>query len=540
LEAAAANSNPTRETGGDGPRARENDPPTGTVAQVEIDLPERDDALVADATGRADAATVSPADPAEPDGAQTGASAPAADSDVDVVSTSGPADAGGTAASPGNASEADAVGDAVVASAVGPAADAASGRGEASGAEVFPVDGSGGDAVGHAAVASAVDRAADAASGRGEASGAEVFPAGASEANAAGDAVSESAVDSGADVASGGEKVAGAASLVRGSEADDVEAGASGQDGRGGGDPDGGANGTSGVSARGEAAGAGGGRKPSGGRAGRNLPAAIAVGVALGGVTLASLYVVKVLFLLVVAAAVGVGMVELARAFGTKGIQVPIVPLLGGMLTMVIGTYWGGPVFLVGTFTLTLMVTLVWRMLAPPGDAKGVVAGTAGYVRDATASAFICAYPALIAGFVPLLLKEDDGAHRVVVFIAVTICSDIGGYVAGVLFGKHKMSPIISPKKTWEGFAGSALSCVICGALLMRFLIGGELWQGAVIGAVVVVFATLGDLIESVIKRDLGIKDMGNLLPGHGGLMDRLDSLLFTLVPVWLLLSLFA
>lgn len=502
MEAAAANSNPTRETGGDGPRARENDPPTGTVAQVEIDLPERDDALVADATGRADAATVSPADPAEPDGAQTGASAPAADSDVDVVSTPGPADAGGTAASPGNASEADAVGDAVVASAVGPAADAASGRGEASGAEVFP--------------------------------------AGASEANAAGDAVSESAVDSGADVASGGEKVAGAASSVRGSEADDAEAGASGQDGRGGGDPDGGANGTSGVSARGEAAGAGGGRKPSGGRAGRNLPAAIAVGVALGGVTLASLYVVKVLFLLVVAAAVGVGMVELARAFGTKGIQVPIVPLLGGMLTMVIGTYWGGPVFLVGTFTLTLMVTLVWRMLAPPGDAKGVVAGTAGYVRDATASAFICAYPALIAGFVPLLLKEDDGAHRVVVFIAVTICSDIGGYVAGVLFGKHKMSPIISPKKTWEGFAGSALSCVICGALLMRFLIGGELWQGAVIGAVVVVFATLGDLIESVIKRDLGIKDMGNLLPGHGGLMDRLDSLLFTLVPVWLLLSLFA
>jgi len=279
--------------------------------------------------------------------------------------------------------------------------------------------------------------------------------------------------------------------------------------------------------------------KKPGGRAGRNLPAAIAVGVALGGVTLALLYTVKVLFLVEVVAAVGVGIVELARAFATRGIQVQLPPLLAGMAAMIFGTYWGGPIFLVASFTLTLMVILTWRMLAPPGDAKGVVAGTAGYVRDASASALIAAYPALIAGFVPLLLAEDDGPHRIVVFIAVTICSDIGGYAAGVLFGRHKMSPVISPKKTWEGFAGSVLSCVLCGALLVRFLLGGELWQGAILGAVVVICATVGDLIESVIKRDLGIKDMGTLLPGHGGAMDRLDSLLFTVGPVWLLLHLF-
>jgi phosphatidate cytidylyltransferase len=216
---------------------------------------------------------------------------------------------------------------------------------------------------------------------------------------------------------------------------------------------------------------------------------------------------------------------------------VPLVPLIAGMLTMVVGTYWWGPVFLLGAFAVTLMIVLAWRMLAPPGDASGMTAGTAGYVRDASAAALMCAYPALIAGFVPLLLVEDDGSGRVVIFIAVTVSSDIGGYIAGVLFGRHRMSPVISPKKTWEGFAGSAVACVVCGALLVRFLIDGELWQGAILGAVVVVFATLGDLIESVIKRDLGIKDMGNLLPGHGGLMDRLDSLLFTLVPVWVLLS---
>jgi phosphatidate cytidylyltransferase len=118
------------------------------------------------------------------------------------------------------------------------------------------------------------------------------------------------------------------------------------------------------------------------------------------------------------------------------------------------------------------------------------------------------------------------------------VCSDIGGYFAGIFLGRHRMSPLISPKKTWEGFGGSALACVVGGALLVRFLLEGEYWQGALIGAVVVVCATLGDLIESVMKRDLGIKDMGSVLPGHGGIMDRLDSLLFTLVPIWLLLTL--
>jgi phosphatidate cytidylyltransferase len=278
---------------------------------------------------------------------------------------------------------------------------------------------------------------------------------------------------------------------------------------------------------------------PPGSRGGRNLPAAIAVGVGLGALVIVSLYTVKILFLVVVVAAVGIGLTELARSFATRDIHVPLIPVIAGMVAMIVGTYWWGAVFLVGAFALTLMVTLAWRMLAPPGDASGMAAGAAGYVRDASAAALMCGYPSLIAGFVPLMLVEDDGAARIITFIAVTVCSDIGGFHAGVLFGKHKMSPVISPKKTWEGFAGSAIACVVCGALMVRFLLDGQLWQGAVLGAVVVVFATLGDLIESVIKRDLGIKDMGTLLPGHGGMMDRLDSLLFTLVPTWVLLTIF-
>ncbi|MBX6384985.1 MAG: phosphatidate cytidylyltransferase [Microbispora sp.] len=264
------------------------------------------------------------------------------------------------------------------------------------------------------------------------------------------------------------------------------------------------------------------------GRTGRNLPAAVGVGVALGVVVIGSLYFVKVAFLAVVLVAVGVGIHELVKAFGEYGIRVPLPPLLAGMVAISLGPYWGGTTFLVGAFAATVLVLLAWRMFQ----------GAEGFVRDATAGVFVAVYPVLLAGFVPLLLAPEDGPDRVVVFIAVTVCSDIGGYFAGIFFGKHKMSPLISPKKTWEGFAGSTLACVVAGALLVHFLLGGAYWAGAVVGVAGVVCATLGDLVESVIKRDIGIKDMGTLLPGHGGAMDRLDSLLFTLVPVWLLLTL--
>ncbi|MGI5160302.1 phosphatidate cytidylyltransferase [Microbispora sp. CA-102843] len=268
--------------------------------------------------------------------------------------------------------------------------------------------------------------------------------------------------------------------------------------------------------------------KKSSGRTGRNLPAAVGVGVALGAVVIGSLYFVKVAFLVVVLVAIGVGIHEIVKAFGGFGIRVPLPPLLAGMAAMVLGPYWGGTTFLVGAFSVTVMVLLVWRMFQ----------GAEGFVRDATAAVFVAVYPALLAGFVPLLLAPEDGPDRVIVFVVVTVCSDIGGYFAGIFFGRHRMSPLISPKKTWEGFAGSTLACVVGGALLVHFLLQGEYWEGAVVGVAGVVCATLGDLIESVIKRDIGIKDMGTLLPGHGGAMDRLDSLLFTLVPVWLLLTL--
>ncbi|WP_345572094.1 phosphatidate cytidylyltransferase [Nonomuraea rosea] len=272
------------------------------------------------------------------------------------------------------------------------------------------------------------------------------------------------------------------------------------------------------------------GTSSSGGsRTGRNLPAAIAVGVVLGGLTIGSLYTIKELFLVVVVAAVGVGVLELIKAFGTRGIKVPAIPVLAGLVGMQAGAYFGGPVWLIAAFAIFAFVLLIWRMFSD---------GTDGYVRDATASVFTLFYPAMLSAFVALLLTEDDGHHRVLIFVAVTVASDIGGYIAGVLFGRHQMT-VISPKKTWEGLAGSVVACTAVGAWLVVWLLDGDIWQGALIGALAAVLATVGDLIESMIKRDLGIKDLGTILPGHGGLMDRLDSLVTTLVPAWLLMTLF-
>ncbi|RAY12559.1 phosphatidate cytidylyltransferase [Actinomadura craniellae] len=265
-------------------------------------------------------------------------------------------------------------------------------------------------------------------------------------------------------------------------------------------------------------------------RGGRNLPVAIGVGAGLGALVLVTVYTVEQIFLAVMVLFLGIGLQELTRGFAARDIRVPLAPVGAGLVATVVCAYLLGPAGLVGAFALTVLVALVWRMPA----------GAEGYVRDSTATVFAVTYIAFMAGVVALLLAPADGADRIVIFIAVTVFSDIGGFFAGAFLGRHKMAPTISPKKTWEGFAGSAFSCMLVGAILVPWLLdGGEVWQGVIVGAAVVCSATLGDLIESMLKRDLGIKDMGTLLPEHGGVMDRLDSLLATAPVVWLLLELF-
>ncbi len=261
-------------------------------------------------------------------------------------------------------------------------------------------------------------------------------------------------------------------------------------------------------------------------RAGRDLPAAIASGLVLGMAIIASLVIWKPAFMLIVVAAVLVAVWELGHAFATGQIRVTREPVMFGGVVMVLAAYFFGAPALVTATAVTALVSMLWRL-------RG---GVAGYVMDATAAVFTIVYVPFLGGFVALLLAEDRGALAMVTFILVTSASDIGGYAVGVLVGRHPMAPVISPKKSWEGFAGSAVSCVLVGWLTVTLLLDGRWWVGVLLGLVTVVMATLGDLCESVVKRDLGIKDMSQIIPGHGGLMDRLDSLLACAAPAWLLL----
>lgn len=272
--------------------------------------------------------------------------------------------------------------------------------------------------------------------------------------------------------------------------------------------------------------------KPKGIKTGRNLPAAIGVGVILGGLALLTLLTIKATFLIYMGAALAVALYELDAALKTRDIKIPLIPVALGGAAILTAAYWAAGGAVTAAFALTVIAILGWRM----------VGGTEGYVKDVSAGVFAVAYLPLLAAAASAMLAEPDGGKRALTWIILTICTDIGGYFAGITLargGGHKMAPVISPKKTWEGLAGSAAATLVAGAILLPALLHGHWWQGIVLGAAALAAAVLGDLAESMIKRDLKIKDMGSLLPGHGGILDRIDSLLLCAPVVWLLLEIF-
>lgn len=257
---------------------------------------------------------------------------------------------------------------------------------------------------------------------------------------------------------------------------------------------------------------------------------AIGVGVGLGAILIATLLLYRPGFVVIIVAAVLASIWEmrstLARA---RGITLSWLPLgLGSAAIISLAWFWGHEAQVVGV-VLTALACLVWRFRQ----------GADGYLTDVAVSVFLAIYLGLFASFATLLVVPADGAQRVLSFLIMVVCSDTGGYAAGVLFGKHPMAPTISPKKSWEGFAGSLLIAMAGGALSVALMLDHPWWQGVITGAVIAIVATGGDLAESLIKRDLGVKDMGNLLPGHGGVMDRMDSLLPSAVVSWMLLTVF-
>jgi phosphatidate cytidylyltransferase len=268
-------------------------------------------------------------------------------------------------------------------------------------------------------------------------------------------------------------------------------------------------------------------------RAGRDLPAAIAVGVALGGGLIAILLFAPYVWIPVVAAAIAVATHEVIRRLRDGGYSIPVLPLLIGGQAMIWLTWPWGTTGALGAFGATVVVCLIWRLLS-----QGLRSAPENYLRDVSVTVFVAAWIPLFGAFGVLLIYPEDGWAQVFCFLLAVVFSDIGGYTAGVLFGKHTMVPAISPKKSWEGFAGSLICGTVAAVLAVAFLMGKPAWIGIPLGIMLVITGTLGDLIESQVKRDLGIKDMGTLLPGHGGIMDRLDSLLPSAVATWVVLTL--
>ncbi len=268
-------------------------------------------------------------------------------------------------------------------------------------------------------------------------------------------------------------------------------------------------------------------------RAGRNLPAALAVGLTLGISCIAVLLFAPEAFIGVVGVAVGIATWEVAKRLREADVLVPRTPLIaGGQAVFWLGWPFGAS-GVAGAFAATVLICMVWRLFD-----HGLNTAPRNFLRDTAITVFTLAWIPLLASFAVLLLLEDpDGNLRVLTFMILVVCSDVGGYVAGVLFGRHPMVPSISPKKSWEGFCGSLVFAIIGGLLTVTLLLEANSMIGVVLGVGLVVVATLGDLIESQIKRELGIKDMGTMLPGHGGIMDRLDSMLPSAFVSWLVLS---
>ncbi len=268
---------------------------------------------------------------------------------------------------------------------------------------------------------------------------------------------------------------------------------------------------------------------PQVGRTGRNLPLATAVGVGLAGLLVLSLFISPDVFAILASIVMMLAVRELISALiselpaATRYLVYLAAPVI------VLSAFYGGAAWLLISFVTSVFLVLVTRL--PQGHEK--------YVSNTSRAIFILAYAPLMAGFAAMLAASTNGAQKVIAFVLLTAATDIGGFFAGVAFGAHPMAPKISPKKTWEGFIGALVLQVIVGVTLWTFFFKDPWWHGALVGLLMTITATLGDLIESMIKRDLGIKDMSRVLPGHGGIMDRLDSLVVNAFIAWVVFEIF-
>ncbi|MFJ2369679.1 phosphatidate cytidylyltransferase [Microbacterium sp. NPDC087665] len=264
-------------------------------------------------------------------------------------------------------------------------------------------------------------------------------------------------------------------------------------------------------------------------RTGRDLVLAILIGLAFGAALLGSLLFIKALFVPFALAAALLGVYELSRALRASGRRIDVVPQLIAATLLVLSAYFAEMWLCWVVLFLSVAFVVVWRLIAQMATKDGRTYGDV--LADAVIGGFVQIYVPFLAGIALILLNQEGGQWWVLSFIAIAVSADTGAYAAGLAFGRHPMAPRISPKKTWEGFAGAVVASLTVGVLLALFLLDLPWWGGLIFGAAILLSATLGDLGESMLKRDLGIKDMSSWLPGHGGLLDRLDSILPSTIP---------
>ena len=273
-------------------------------------------------------------------------------------------------------------------------------------------------------------------------------------------------------------------------------------------------------------------------RSGRNLVSAILIGVVLAGVMVVSLVVIKEIFMVLAVVLVAFGTLELANALRHAKLHVARIPtVFAGVAMVPAAYYWGAPgqwLVAIGGMLLVALWRLVEVAFIPPRPTP------LGVLKDLAAGVFVQVYVSFLGSIAVLLTAQEGGQWWTLSFIVTVVLVDVGAYATGLNFGKHPMAPTISPKKTWEGLAGAAAAALIGGVLLAVFALGQPWWFGLIFGAVITFTATVGDLSESLLKRDIGIKDMSSWLPGHGGFLDRLDSILPSAAAAYVLWVVFA
>jgi len=265
-------------------------------------------------------------------------------------------------------------------------------------------------------------------------------------------------------------------------------------------------------------------------RAGRKLLPSILVSIFLLAIIFTTINLEPLLFFGFIWVVIMIGVREIAHAYRKGGIELPDYVLMMAATVLLVATWNGETEGLAVSTGLTIPILMFTLLLISQKD----------FIKRSTSAVFITFYLAVLGGFILLLANHPDGALRILALVVLIACNDTFAYIAGVLLGKHKLAPSISPKKSWEGLIGGAIASIVGGSLIFHSLFEVNWIFGAAIGVMTVITATCGDLIESAIKRDLAIKDMSNLLPGHGGIMDRLDSALFTAPAVWFAFELIA